>query len=180
MHFLSFAIKRAHWRCVGTFMPVAQMYGLTPARFDLLHVVRQRLGDASQACVRRVLGVSATTVSRMLQALEKLGFVRRTPHLRDRRTKYVTLTCEGRRAVDGIIDGLLMTGHFDLAFEGCFQWPAGGRAQRTVRILFKAVRHLARKLGDRSSHMHWGEPPPCFMPWLELSPDCGRHAALGL
>src|SRR5262245_45680263 len=114
MHWLPFAMKRAHWRCVATFEPVAAMYGLTPARFDLLHVSRQRNGESSQATVRRVLGVSATVVSRMVQALEKLGFIARGPHFRDRRTKYLRLTCLGLRSVNAIVDGLVMTGHFDL------------------------------------------------------------------
>jgi DNA-binding MarR family transcriptional regulator len=179
MHFLAFAAKRALWRCVQTFMPIAEGYGLTPARFDLMHVVRQRFDEASQATIRRILGVSATTVSRMLQALERLGFVERSRHWRDRRTKLVRLTRDGRRRVDAILDGLVMTGHFDLAFQGCFEWPARG-AERTVRILFKALRHLARKLDDRATLMNPGEPPtPIDPPWLELSPDCDPWVGIG-
>jgi DNA-binding MarR family transcriptional regulator len=164
---------------VETFRPIAGMYGLTPARFDLLHVLRQRFGEATQATVRHILGVSATTVSRMVQALERLGFLKRLRHWRDRRTKSLWLTREGRERVDAILDGLVTTGHFDLAFQGCFEWPARG-AERTVRILFKAVRHLARKLDDRSSHFHPGEPPiPIEAPWLELSPDCDPCVGIG-
>jgi DNA-binding MarR family transcriptional regulator len=180
MHFLSFALKRAHWRCVQTFGDVAALYDLTPARFDLLHVLRQRYGEATQAAIRRVLGVGATTVSRMLQSLEKLGFVSRMQHTRDRRMKSVWLTPAGRERVDAILNGLVMTGHFDLAFEGCFQWPAQG-AERTVRILFKVLRYLARKLGDFGSHMNPGEPPPALdPPWIELSPACAPRLGLGL
>src|SRR5215468_82215 len=96
MHFLSFSMKRAHLRCVETLKPVAAMYGLTPARFDVLHVIFQRFGETSQANIRHVLGVSATTISRMVQALEKLGFISRQRHPRDRRTKLVWLTEQGR------------------------------------------------------------------------------------
>jgi DNA-binding MarR family transcriptional regulator len=180
MHFLSFAIKRAHWRCVETFRPIAEGYGLTPARFDVLHVVRQRFGHTTQATIRRVLGVSATTISRMVRALEQLGFVIRGRHCRDRRTKSVSLTGEGRWRVDAILDGLVTTGHFDLAFEGCFAWPAW-QAGRTVRVLFKALRHLGRKLDDWSAHLHPGEPPVSpDPPWLELSPDCAPDVSTGL
>jgi DNA-binding MarR family transcriptional regulator len=164
---------------VQTFGPVAEVYGLTPARFDLLHVLRQRFDEASQATVRHVLGVSATTVSRMIQALERLGFVERSRHWRDRRTKLVRLTLEGRWRVDAILEELIDTGHLDLAFHGCFEWPARG-AERTVRILFKALRHLARKLGDWASHFHPGEPPVCGEPpWVELSADCDPYVGIG-
>jgi DNA-binding MarR family transcriptional regulator len=179
MHFLAFAMKRAHLRCVEMLKPVAELYGLTPARFDLLHVVQQRFGQCPQATIRHVLGVSATTISRMVQALEQLGFVKRFRHYRDRRTKLVCLTELGRARVDAIVDGLVLTGHLDVAFEGCFSWPAR-QAERTVRILFKALRYLARNLKDRSGHLSPGEPPVANdPPWLELAPECEPHVGMG-
>jgi DNA-binding MarR family transcriptional regulator len=180
MHFLSFAVKRAHLRCVETLKPVAGLYGLTPARFDVLHVIRQRLGEATQACIRHVLGVSGTTISRMVQALEELGFVARERHWRDKRTKLVRLTDLGRASVDAMIENLVMSGHLDLAFEGCFAWPAPG-AEPSVRILYKALRYFARKLADRSGHLHPGEPPPALdPPWLALAPECAPRLSIGV
>ena len=180
MHFLSYSVKRAHLRRVETLKPVAALYGLTPARFDVLHVIKQRLGLATQACIRHVLGVSGTTISRIVQALERLGFVGRNRHLRDRRTKAVWLTDKGLACVNGLIEEIVMSGHLDLAFEGCFGWPARG-AETTVRILFKALRYLAWSLADRSDHLHPGEPPtPIQPPWLALSSDCAATVGIGL
>ena len=180
MHFLSFSMKRAHLRCVETLKPLAAGYGLTPARFDLLHVLKQRCGHATQACIRHVLGVSATTISRMVQALEKLGFIARHRYVRDRRTKFIWLTDEGWARVNGLLEDYVQSGHLDLAFEGCFAWPAPG-AEATVRILFKALRFFARGLADRSQHLHVGEPPvPNQAPWLAISSSCPASVSVGL
>jgi DNA-binding MarR family transcriptional regulator len=63
----------------------------------------QRYGEPDSHCVRkptpltqsglrRKLGVTASTVSRMLKSLETLGFVRRRIALEDGRQRYVELT----------------------------------------------------------------------------------------
>src|SRR5277367_5509039 len=60
--------------------------GLTGARFDMLYAVRRQgrflSGEEDsielrQSDLRRILGVTATVVSRMVRALERLGLVAR-------------------------------------------------------------------------------------------------------
>lgn len=81
---------------------MGRAFGLTPARLDMLRVVRNgttgSLGDRmglAQANVVRALGVSRATVSEMLASLEGLGLVRRWSSPDDRRTRRVALTPRG-------------------------------------------------------------------------------------
>jgi DNA-binding MarR family transcriptional regulator len=83
--------------------------GLTAARFDMLYAVRKhglafRREDPvtiNQSDLRRVLGVTATVVSRMVRALETLGLVERHRHgYGDRRQIRVTLTKRGLQTVN--------------------------------------------------------------------------------
>jgi DNA-binding MarR family transcriptional regulator len=57
-----------------------------------------RSGGASQIHVARLLGFSQMTVSRLLDDLERLGWVRREPAPGDRRAWSVCLTDSGREA----------------------------------------------------------------------------------
>jgi DNA-binding MarR family transcriptional regulator len=80
--------------------------GLTAARFDLLSVlVRSRRGDlctpgVRQSQIRRMLGVTAPVVTRMVRALEGLGLVQRwREQFGDRRQVRVQLTEAGEKCI---------------------------------------------------------------------------------
>jgi DNA-binding MarR family transcriptional regulator len=102
---LVFHLKRA-WQsvlyrfCVGEVAP----FGLTPARFDMMTAIGSN--GVTQARLRMLLGVSRPVVSRMLAALEKLGFVVRGARALGR-TRSVELTAEGIarlwRAGEGLV-----------------------------------------------------------------------------
>jgi DNA-binding MarR family transcriptional regulator len=68
---------------------------LTPARFDALYALEQSSAPYTQARLRRALGISGPTLSRMLGALEKLAFVSRVVWRRGAR-RAVHLTRLGR------------------------------------------------------------------------------------
>ena len=51
------------------------------------------------------MGVDAPATTVLIDALEKRGLVKRTPHPTDRRAKQVSLTPAGRRML-GVVDGL--------------------------------------------------------------------------
>jgi DNA-binding MarR family transcriptional regulator len=95
MHAIFFGLKRAHHGTLRITRKVLAAMGLTAARFDLLYAVKERRRGMLQSALRKVLGVSRATVSRMLASLEKLGLVRRTPYEGDRRQKLVTLAGKG-------------------------------------------------------------------------------------
>ena len=103
---ITFGAKRAfHGFLRVTRKQLAEM-GLTAARFDLLTVlVRCRPGElcapgVRQSEIRRMLGVTAPVVTRMVRALEGLGLVKRwREHDGDRRQVRVWFTEAGERCI---------------------------------------------------------------------------------
>ena len=107
MHRSFFSIKRVHLRVVEIGKHLLRCYRLTPARFDMLRIVMEHdeedVPAVAQAKICVLLGVSGATVSRMLKALEKLGFVTRAPEARDRRCRMVSLTLEGYAVISDAV-----------------------------------------------------------------------------
>ena len=169
MNAITFATKRAfHAFLRITRKPLLGCApGLTAARFDLMYVLWTGQGLESfwngtvlQSDVRRALGVSAPVVSRMLRALEQLGWVRRGPAQTDRRQREVTLTEAGvacirgahqalRRAVGKLVDVAICFGHHR------------DRDRRFVHMetLESYLRTLGKGWGDTARlYFGWGHP----------------------
>lgn len=97
---LLFALKRAHLAGNRFAWRLLMKIGLTPARFDLMRLLYERRGfSMAQSDLRARLGVARATISRMLCALEKLGWIERTVDPFDRRTRKVVLSYEARAIV---------------------------------------------------------------------------------
>ncbi len=128
MHALLFRLKRAFHRSLAHVRPLIAEFGLTPARFDMMKVIQDGSSGhfVRQSSIRRALGVSAPTVSRMLKSLETLGLVVRMAYC-DKRERLVALTDEGRRRFDAAVLELLLSGAMDLSFAGALtstdDWP---------------------------------------------------------
>ena len=148
MHRVFFSVKRVHLRVVEESKVLVRRFGLTPARFDLLRVVDAHEPHAvAQSEICRVLGVSAATVSRMLIALEKIGFIERTADQRDRRRLLVRLTDFGWNRVDEAIVACVTVG----AAEAMARRGVGGDGQLAVirlRLLQKHLNSMRRVYGD--------------------------------
>jgi DNA-binding MarR family transcriptional regulator len=101
MHSLFFGLKRAYHATLHlTRRPLARIErGLTAARYDMLYAVQSEGGSIWQSGLRKMLGVTAVTVSRMVRRLEQLGMVVRSRSLSDRRQISVALTELGHRCV---------------------------------------------------------------------------------
>jgi DNA-binding MarR family transcriptional regulator len=116
MHIVPFLAKRFHLSAVGwgrRFLEdVVRVEGMTPARFDLLCVLRQsgirlqqRFGkgvgtdDAGRpfASVVKELGLHPSTVSKMIKRLVEMGWLRVFRDYPDRRFKIVECTPLGLR-----------------------------------------------------------------------------------
>lgn len=98
MNCIFFGLKRAYYGTLkGTRKPLAEV-GLTAARYDMLETLRV-FKDLTQRQLQRILGVSAPTVSRMLDALEDLGMIERRQIDTDRRFRVVRLTKAGAAAL---------------------------------------------------------------------------------
>ncbi|MEV7782541.1 MarR family transcriptional regulator [Kitasatospora sp. NPDC088351] len=73
-------------------------YGLQKHEFDTLHVLAGRGGHAAPSELRVDLNLAPASVTGRLEALERRGFVVRTPSTEDRRRVDVGLTEAGRAA----------------------------------------------------------------------------------
>ena len=110
MHVLHFGIKRAFHAILKVNRPLLARSGVTPARFDLLYAIHQSgyggTGiELAQSGIRRVLGVTRPTVSRMVRSLEELGLVTRHANYSDIRTRLVRLTKVLTRVLRKLIHG---------------------------------------------------------------------------
>ena len=108
-----FGLKRAYHSTLRIGRANFRALQLTAARFDLLYALtdrgRPRNEATRQSVLRRMLGVSRPTVSRMLRSLEELGFVRRQRSEVDRRQLEVRLTGYGRGCVRAAFRSLVRT-----------------------------------------------------------------------
>jgi DNA-binding MarR family transcriptional regulator len=121
MHALFFGTKRAFHATLRILRKPLKTFGLTSARFDLLWVLQQAYdASARQSKLRKELGVTAPTISRMVKSLEALGIVRTERDRFDRRQRIVQLTKEGlarmRAAVECFMRGRIPRKILDRAF----------------------------------------------------------------
>ncbi|HEX7664309.1 MAG TPA: MarR family transcriptional regulator [Polyangiaceae bacterium] len=161
MHFLAFAFKRAHYASLRTSRGYAARFGLTPARFDMLYVVKECHGR-SQAWIARMLGLSGVTVSRMLRVLAALGLVERSRSRRDRRKLTARLTRKGRHRLFGVLS-ILKSRVLQRAFEHAFVerrtprtfFALDGFAHRVVHLQLELSQFKRRALRDQLQYPTW-------------------------
>jgi len=82
-------------------------FGVTPARFALMRALYERNFRWAQSELRMELGVARATISRMVRALVRLGWIEREVNAFDRRTLDCILTYEGRRVVASVMSALV-------------------------------------------------------------------------
>ena len=82
-------------------------FGVTPARFALMRAIYERNYRWPQSELRTELGVARATISRMVRALVKIGWIEREVNAFDRRTLDCLLTYEGRRVVASVMSALI-------------------------------------------------------------------------
>ena len=111
-----FHVKAAHLASQRFGRRVMRKLGLTPARFDLMNALRA--GGMKQSDLWKRLNVVRSVVSEMLQALRRLGWVKRV-RAPDSRTWLVELTRVGRevfaRAYDEWVESGRAALHVDAA-----------------------------------------------------------------
>jgi DNA-binding MarR family transcriptional regulator len=121
MNAIFFGLKRAYHGTLRVTRRGLSRIGLTAARFDMLHALPHggfRAGKGTlQSLLRRRLGVSRPTVSRMLASLEELGLVTRKRHPLDRRQVFVALTLAGRRLLRRAKRAFVDSGYVQLAVD---------------------------------------------------------------
>jgi DNA-binding MarR family transcriptional regulator len=165
MNGVTFATKRAFHGFLRFTRKGFASVGLTAARFDMLLAIRgsmhggNDIGGIMQYELRRVLGVTAGVVSRMLKALETLGLVQRARG-DDRRYKGVWLTREGEARLLAARQLLMRSVHRIVVTAICFgrhhQWTQ--RVQHVMGLQWY-LGALRRDFGDTAPLTHdWGRP----------------------
>jgi DNA-binding MarR family transcriptional regulator len=82
-------------------------YGLTFARYEALMLLYlSRRGSLPLGKMGARLQVHPTSVTNLIDGLEKLGYVERTPHPSDRRTTLASITARGREVAAEATDAL--------------------------------------------------------------------------
>jgi len=152
MHEVAFRLKRAHLRAVEYGKVLAAKFGLTPAWFDLLYVVRENVGAGRLLRQREIadaLGVSPSTVSKMLDRLVARGFVERSTAV-DARAKVIALTALGHDAIGAAKHALLRLGIMRNAYRNAYG-ETRLQSDRFLHRAQRALRAIARTFADRST-----------------------------
>lgn len=109
---IGFILRKAHQRHVAIF--AAHIADLTPPQFAALAKLRD-VGETSQNQLGALIAMDAATVKGVIDRLHARGLVHLSRYEIDKRRLLVSLTEEGRRAVDQLIPHALATSAETLA-----------------------------------------------------------------
>jgi DNA-binding MarR family transcriptional regulator len=176
MHNVFFGFKRAHHATLGLTRNILKRMGLTAARFDMLYALKDSRLGMLQSRLRRLLGVSRTTVSRMLASLEQLGLLTRRLSWSDRRTREVLLTPRGRASIVFAHRRLTRSGWAQLALDsalgtyGAYRWYREGDSTKATALIDGLLGQIRRVFGDRATLVYPWEPDDVG-PWDLCEPE---------
>jgi DNA-binding MarR family transcriptional regulator len=177
MHAIFFGLKRAHHGTMRITRKVLAAVGLTAARFDLLYAIKGERCGILQSALRRVLGVSRATVSRMLVSLEELGLVRRTVARQDRRQKLVELTTKGRRRIAFAHRQFTRSGWAQLAIDSAlvsqyaeYLWCDEAACREAAASLHVMLDNLRRGFHDFAT-LDYPSGPQELITWFDYYDD---------
>jgi len=94
-HSVGFLLAKAYQRLFASFREQLAPFGITPPQFALLAFLWQQDG-LSQTKLSSKTEVDRATLSGLIDRLERLGLVERSPHPQDRRSYRICLTPDGR------------------------------------------------------------------------------------
>ena len=117
MNAIYFGCKRSFHSCMRITREGFTSLGLTPARFDMMTAISRHKGGILQQGLRKMLGVTSATISRMLRSLELLGLVQRRRSVYDRRQNHCMLTEEGVRSLQRATAMVVTSGAVQLAID---------------------------------------------------------------
>ncbi len=164
MNAIAFGTKRTFHGFLRLTRRVFASMELTAARFDMMQAIdtspRNSFAEIRQNMLRRVLDVTAGVVSRMVRALEELGYVERKRCPRDRRTFCLELTKKGWSRLSAARAMLLRSLQRFVFLAICF----GKHEDRKERVrcmlaLESALDALRDHLGD-AARLRYSWPRP--------------------
>ena len=155
MHATFFGLKRAWHGSLRVTRGALVAMCLTAARFDLLYALDRPLGlGCTQSDLRRTLGVSRATVSRMLGSLEDTGLVTRERSYADRRQRLVRLTVRGLSRIRRAVRRLIRTGAAQLVVETALAgelWHDDTACLLETDLFESFLRRIRNAFGDFAS-----------------------------
>lgn len=157
MHPVSFAFKRGHIRAVVTHRDLLRRFGITPARFDALYILRWKGGVCYQSEIWQELDLHPSTISRMLKSMEQRGLVVRERvygTLIDAREVTVTLTRKGFDAIVGAITAFLRDDDLRDFYDRMHH-----KGAEHIKELVAGVRNIGEWLRDFAKHPYPAERP---------------------
>ena len=118
---------------------IAERMGVVPSDLDCLHALNKHGPTAASVLASRV-GLTAGSVSRMIDRLDAAGCVKRVPDPADRRRVLIEPTSEGMARIAAYYGGLTTRSHDDLEVFADTEPPA------LLRFLEKAGSSAAAEL----------------------------------
>ncbi|SIS88762.1 MarR family winged helix-turn-helix transcriptional regulator [Insolitispirillum peregrinum] len=97
-------LRRAHQRATALFLSDLGPGAFTPPQFAALYKLYEQ-GSVSQNSLGRMIAMDAATMQGVVRRLHERGMVNRTPDAIDRRRIQLSLTAEGREAVELALEG---------------------------------------------------------------------------
>lgn len=97
---VGFVLRKAHQRHVAIF--VARISDLTPPQFAALAKLLDQ-GETSQNQLGSLIAMDAATIKGVIDRLKARGYVELSKHDADKRRLMVSLTAEGRTAVESLV-----------------------------------------------------------------------------
>ena len=97
---IGFVLRKAHQRHVAIF--AARIADLTPPQFAALAKLAD-VGETSQNQLGTLIAMDAATIKGVIDRLKARGYVELSRHEADKRRLMVSLTTDGRNAVDQLI-----------------------------------------------------------------------------
>jgi DNA-binding MarR family transcriptional regulator len=92
-------LKRVFHATVGVGLMMTRPFGLTPSRYELMSAIKsQRQIWYPQRTLQQLLGIAASTLSRLVDGLVQRGYLRRQRDPEDGRCNLLRLTFLGKRA----------------------------------------------------------------------------------
>jgi DNA-binding MarR family transcriptional regulator len=132
------SVMRAHQVVTSTLDGALRPFGLNRTMYlVLVTLALSARGARPLNYLSRYLMVHPTTVTQLVDELEKRGLVQRTPHPTDRRTTLAEILPAGRRVLKQATAGAADAG-FGLA----------GVDERTLKTLTTSLRRVRRAVGD--------------------------------
>lgn len=97
---VGFVLRKAHQRHVAIF--AARISDLTPPQFAALAKLLDQ-GETSQNQLGSLIAMDAATIKGVIDRLKARGYVELSKHDADKRRLMVSLTAEGRTAVESLV-----------------------------------------------------------------------------